>query len=245
MKIYLYIALLFLIQLGFSQNNKIRGYVQSNGGGLENVSVQNTNTNDLQITNNNGYFEITAKKGDVLRFSLMGFENQNFTVLEKDLSTTNFIIQMKIKVQELSPVVINKQTGFDALSLGIISKKPKTLTINERRLKTAGDFKPIHLLGLLTGNLPLDPIINKINGKTATLKKNIAVEKKEKNIQILKNNYQQYITDILKIENEFINAFVYFVAENIQEDLSNKNSNQIMFLLSNHKSMFLERQQQK
>ena len=63
--------------------------------------------------------------------------------------------------------------------MGIIPYGQKKYTPAERKLKTAGDFKPIHLLGLLGGAFALDPIINKINGRTKKLKKEIKVEGKE------------------------------------------------------------------
>ncbi len=240
MKIHYLICLLF-IQLVFSQkSNTVRGNTIFKTENLENVTVKNLNNNEFQVTDKQGYFEISAKQDDVLAFYLLGFKTDSITITQKDLVATAIKIEMKLQINELKEVIINKTNNINALSLGIISKEVKPLTLYERRLKTAGDFKPIQLLGLLGGSLPLDPIINKINGRTKEIKKNIEVEKKEKNLLFLKNNYFDYISNTLKISKESISSFLYFVVEKENRDLSKDNSNQIEFLLSNYKSSFME-----
>ncbi|WAC01499.1 hypothetical protein N7U66_16040 [Lacinutrix neustonica] len=46
--------------------------------------------------------------------------------------------------------------------VGIPGYKGKPKTKSERQLQTAGDFKPIMLLGLLAGSMPFDPLLNAI-----------------------------------------------------------------------------------
>lgn len=58
------------------------------------------------------------------------------------------------QINKLDDVYIKEKSEFNAVSLGIISKEIKPLSVNERRLYTAGDFKPIHLLSLLGGSAP-------------------------------------------------------------------------------------------
>jgi hypothetical protein len=53
--------------------------------------------------------------------------------------------------------------------LGITSANQNHIR-QQKELRTAGDFKPIMLLGLIS-SMPLDPLINKINGRTKRLKK--------------------------------------------------------------------------
>jgi hypothetical protein len=83
---------------------------------------------------------------------------------------------MKGKATSLKAAIINLN-AINAVSERIVAKEPKKYTVAERRLRTAGDFKPIMLLNLY--GMPLDLIINKINGRTKRPKK-LVVRKKEK-----------------------------------------------------------------
>jgi hypothetical protein len=58
--------------------------------------------------------------------------------------------------------------AINAVSERIVAKEPKKYTVAERRLRTAGDFKPIMLLRLLGGYASY---CYKINGRTKRLKK--------------------------------------------------------------------------
>jgi hypothetical protein len=59
-------------------------------------------------------------------------------------------VEMKGKATRLKAVIINSRM-INAVSERIVAKEPKKYTVAERRLRTAGDFKPIMLLGLLSG----------------------------------------------------------------------------------------------
>jgi hypothetical protein len=82
---------------------------------------------------------------------------------------------MESTMNQLDEVVIRRYNNINAVSLGLFSK-PKIIYAS-RKLRTAGDFKPIMLLGLIS-SMPLDPLINKINGRTKRLKKEVILEKK-------------------------------------------------------------------
>jgi hypothetical protein len=80
-------------------------------------------------------------------------------------------------------VVIRRYNNINAVSLGIIPAN-KIIYASRRKLRTAGDFKPIMLLGLMGSSMPLDPLINKINGRTKRLKRS-DFRKEELNIKYL------------------------------------------------------------
>jgi hypothetical protein len=135
---------------------------------------------------------------------------------------------------ELNEVLINKNPNITAENLGIIPKDQVKLTPAERRLQTAGDFKPIHLLGLLGGFLAVDPILNAINGKTKMLKKDLAVERKEFLMVKLENLFDKsYYIQTLKIPEEFIRGFQYYCIEDVSfaQSLNDKNKTMSMFLI--------------
>jgi hypothetical protein len=54
-------------------------------------------------------------------------------------------------MNQLDEVVIRRYNNINAVSLGIIPNQ-KSYTPAERKLRTAGDFKPIMLLGLMGFN---------------------------------------------------------------------------------------------
>jgi hypothetical protein len=153
-------------------------------------------------------------------------KNDEFKLsLEKSNDSINLILKdslnpsMMSEVNKLDDVFIKSKSEFNAVSLGIIDKEIIPPTQYERQLYTAGDFKPIHLLGILGGSLKVDPIINAISGRTKRLKKYIQFEKKESNLSFLENHFKDYMLDDLAIEELILGRFLNFLVEN--ENLQN------------------------
>lgn len=137
------------------------------------------------------------------------------------------------KVNKLDEVFINSKSEFNALSLGIIQKEIKPLTQYERRLYTAGDFKPIHLLSILGGSLEVDPIINAISGRTKRLKKYIQYEKKESNLIYLEDHFKEYMLNNLNIEKQLVGRFSNYLIENenLQGLIDRKDNGSLYFFI--------------
>ena len=134
---------------------------------------------------------------------------------------------------QLKDVVV-KKSDFSAESLGILAKEPARYSPAERKLQTAGDFKPIMLLGLLGGFMPLDPLINKINGRTKRLKKLVALEKKEIYLNKISELYpNDFFINKLGIPFEYVGGFRYYIVENdaFLKVLSFKNADEITFFM--------------
>lgn len=213
----------------------VRGFVTFNNVPLEKVNVINISNNKYAITDIKGIFYLNAKADDSLQFTFIGYQTITKVLTHNDIFSKNLLIVMKTNSTKLDEVVITNNSKITAFSLGIIQKKITPLSTNERRLKTAGDFKPIHLLNLLGGSLPLDPILNSLNGKTKNLKKNIEIEKKEASRTYLKLNYEEYIKTTLKLKNnDDLNRFYYFVVDrkDLLENIIAKNDLLIKFSLS-------------
>lgn len=117
-------------------------------------------------------------------------------------------------MQELDEVKINSKSEYNAVSLGILKKEIKPLSVNERKLYTAGDFKLIHLLSILGGSLQIDPIINKISGRKKKLKGYIKLEKKQDNLIFLEDHFMDYMRQNLSIPENSIGAFLNYLIEN-------------------------------
>lgn len=137
------------------------------------------------------------------------------------------------QVNKLDKVVLKSKSGFNDLSLGIIQKEIKPLTTYERKLYTAGDFKPIHLLSILGGSLQVDPIINAISGRTKRLKKYVEFEKKERNLIYLENHFKDYMLNNLNIEEQLIGRFLNYLIENekSQDFIDRKDNGELYFFI--------------
>lgn len=213
----------------------INGQITSNVDlPIEGVNVTNTSNKIMVVSDKYGHFSILAKEGDILNFSIVNYEFLRKFINGKEFIIGNISIHLTPKSIELEEVIVNKHSDITAENLGIIPKDQVKLTTAERRLQTAGDFKPIHLLGLLGGHLAVDPILNAISGRTKMLKKEVAVEKKEFLMAKLVNLFEdKYYIETLKIPEEFITGFQYYCIEDpyFARSLNDKNKTMSMFLI--------------
>ena len=193
------------------------------------INVLNVVTGKTTRTNKDGNFFILAKTDDILVFSAINLETFRRTIKPNDFGVSVLLIEMVSKVIELKEIVVNKYPEINAKSLGIIPRNQRTPTSAERRLATAGDFKPIMLLSLLGGSMPLDQLINKINGRTKRLKKLVVLEKKEEYVKLISELYsQEYLTIKLGIPADYVNGFKYFAVENEKFTITLKSNNKTM-----------------
>ena len=171
-------------------------------------------------------FQNLAKAKDSIR-------NSQFQKRAKSKTDTlSFLIPQN--TIQLNEVKIRPNSEINAYSLGIIPKPVKTPTQYERQLLTAGDFKPIHLLGLLGGSLQVDPIINAISGRTKRLKKYVAIEKQQKYQEYLNDNFQEYFTEQLKIDSQDIGSFIIHLCEDkkVMNLIATKSFEELEFLMA-------------
>jgi hypothetical protein len=232
------ILMLFLFcQVTFCQTageKLLHGEIVVESGNVGGVTIINLVNEKTAISDGKGEFFILAKAEDLLVFSSVNLEYYRRIIEVEDLKSEVLTIKMTAKITELKEVIINKHPEINAVSLGISPKGIIHRTQMERKLYTAGDFKPIHLLGLLGGSLQVDPILNAINGRTAMLKKSIEFEKKERLLtQIGALFDDEYYTKKLKIPANYIKGFQYYCIE--KEDfityLRSKNKTEIQFLM--------------
>jgi hypothetical protein len=222
----------FLSQFTFGQNNtgkEIRGKITVEAVAVEGINVLNSTSQRGTVSDRDGFFSVFVKEGDMLVFSAMNLETFTKKIKPDDFGLGVILIKMVSKITELKEIIVNKYPEINAKSLGIIPRNQKTPTPAERRLKTAGDFKPIMLLNLLGGSMPLDPLINKINGRTKRLKKLVFLEKKEEYVKLISELYsQEYLTVKLRIPADYVNGFKYFAVENEKFTTILKSNNNTM-----------------
>ncbi|CAM4071146.1 hypothetical protein [Gillisia limnaea] len=223
---------LFTLYSTAQERTILEGRVVSDNILLENVYLKNISTGRSSTTNNNGEFLLSAKAGDTLLFSHVAMNDHIKLVDSNDVMKSPLLISMTSRNNELEEVRVTDVSRINAVSLGIIPKEIKTLTLNERRLQTAGDFKWIHLLGLLGGNLQVDPILNAINGRTKELKRNILIEKKIQNIAILEG-HRDYIKNMMDLTDQQMGRLISLAAEEekVQLVIDSKNESRVQIFL--------------
>lgn len=233
-KLISFILLMLFCTLSSNAQERVslKGRVIGNNILLENVHARNITTGRFTITDPSGEFSIPAKVGDTLLFSYVGMADLVKFIDSTDVQKKVLQIRMTESTNELKEVTLNNVKEINAVSLGIIPKDIKVPTAYERRLQTAGDFKWIHLLGILGGNLQIDPILNAINGRTKKIKQNILVEKKIQNIAFLEG-YTDYMSKDLKMSKEEIRTLISLTVEDpeIQLVIDSKNDNRVKFFL--------------
>ncbi|MBK0370353.1 peptidase associated/transthyretin-like domain-containing protein [Flavobacterium agrisoli] len=206
---------------------QINGIVKMNEIPQENIFVINKNSEKGVQTDSEGKFYLSVKFGDVLVFSSIYTKEKELKITE-DLNVMNEIsIDLFPAINELQEVVVRNYSGLNARALGIISADQKTYTPAERKLKSATDWKG-------AGGVSFDPVLNLISGRTAMLKKEVEVEKKEFYMLLLDEMFDQHhFVNRLQIPTEYVKGFKYYVVENkyFTRVLDSKNKTATEFLL--------------
>jgi hypothetical protein len=202
-----------------------RGKVNADMTNLEGIYVINLNTENAAITDAKGFFIINAKVGDSLILSSVQFKSVTKAITSEDLSSLFFVTMHPI-MNELKEVVV-KRPSVSAESLGIIPYGQKKYTPAERKYATASSGR-LNPLGL-------DPLLNYFSGRTAMLKKELEVEKKEGYLVQLENLFDKnHYVNTLHIPSDYVKGFLYFAVENpkFTRVLKTKNRTSIEFLMS-------------
>jgi len=119
-----------------SKKKTIRGKVlDSNGSPLPGATVIIVGTTSGGITDTEGYYSIDAQKGDVLRFSFIGYKDQDAVVGEK--TSIDIILQEDITTLDEAVVVgMGKQRKASVVG-SISSISVNDLTVTSRSLTNA------------------------------------------------------------------------------------------------------------
>ena len=226
-------ALFFILLLSgfysFSQEIRIlQGQVLADSLGTEGIHVVNLNLKTGITTGAEGKFKIGAKKGDTIFFSSIQFENRKILVETSDIENSKITVKLFPSRNELEEIRITdlKLSGhldndlpkinyFQREKYGIPYPK-KQLSLNEKRLYTAnaGVKSRWSYIGVLLGGVPLEVVINDINGRTKYLRAVVERERMQefvkKGIEVLGNHF---FVDNLGIPGTEIENFVFYCSE--------------------------------
>lgn len=223
---------LFFLIVSFTQaqvivpSQKLNGKVSADSNDLEGIYIINLKTEKSTLTERGGYFSIYANIGDTLVFSAVQFKAIKIALKEKDISNELFFVKMESLIRVLDEVRIDEYKNINAISLGIISPNTKHFTPAERKLYTATSGG---------GILPIDPILNAISGRTAMLKKEVEIEKKETLKDKVERWYEEkYFTQTLKIPQDYVKGFLFYVVEDAKfaQAVNAKNKTMATFLIN-------------
>ncbi|WP_394758118.1 hypothetical protein [Flavobacterium sp.] len=232
--LFLVFSFLFLSQCVSSQI-LLKGKVISEASNLEGIHVINLTNEKSALTEKSGFFSILAKPMDTLMFSGMQVKGMQIVLKQSDFSESLFFMRLKQQVNMLDEVYIKNYPEINAVSLGIIPKGTKSYTPAQRRLRTAtAPFASIEAGGMAGGSVGLDPLLNWISGRTAMLKKELEVEKKERLQAKIDNLYEEYFfTETLKIPSQYVKGFQMYVSddERLIASIKSKNKTMTTFLL--------------
>ena len=224
---------MFFSLLGWAQSDTIiKGKVVSTSSSLEGIHILNLNKGIGIATDDRGYFAIRVAIGDTLQFSAIHLIATKHIIEKDDFGENLLFVEMKSKLNELEEVTIVQYKNINAVSLGIIPKNQKTYTPAERKLKAASGLDGQYGTNTKIG---LDPLLNWISGRTRMLKKEVQIEKNEFLIDATADYYQkEYFTDVLKIPEDYVDGFLFYIVENSRFVMAMKDKNKTMatFVLS-------------
>ncbi|RVT78671.1 hypothetical protein EOD40_05405 [Flavobacterium sufflavum] len=217
------------------KSTEIKGQLNAYGSNLEGVFVINLKSEQTVFTNETGYFVIKASVGDTLVFSGLQFKRKEVVLCAEDFQKIILDVHLVTMVHQLDEVVVRNYNSINAASLGIIPSNQRKYTQAERKLKTATDLNPsASLSGMAGGSISADPLINLLSGRTAMLKKELEVEKKESYIAMLEKMFEkEHFINRLQLPLDYVKGFKYYVMDNqkFTKVLEMNNKTTIEFLL--------------
>lgn len=235
----LILILLFCIQnIGFSQSTELvflKGKIVCSIKELNQINVFNLRSESSTTTNETGDYSMFVKVGDTLRFKSLQTEAKEIVIQLDDLTKKLLATTLIPKVIALAEVEIKEYKNINAVSLGILDKPAKKYTPAERRLAAAEEFHWYSPLLIPLGGMSFDGLINSISGRTAMLKKELEVEKKELLMIKIENQFEaNYFTEKLKIPEENVKGFLFYAVEDskLMELINDKNKEMLKFRMS-------------
>ncbi|OYQ44832.1 hypothetical protein CHU92_02310 [Flavobacterium cyanobacteriorum] len=241
-KYILYLILLLAVAAEAQERKPVKGLVYAGNAGIADVLVVNFTGQSETRTDNTGRFTLSLQVGDLIIISGSSIETKKIRFTPDLINNSLLQLEVALTGEVLEEVVINR-SRVSSESLGI--PMGKKYTPAERRLRTASNLDPTLGAGTMTGfSVSFDAILNAINGRTARLKKEVAIEKKEFALQKLNGLYtDDFYIEKYGLKAEQVNGFKYFAVENEEfvAILNGGNTTQTEFGLTLLAEQYIER----
>jgi hypothetical protein len=219
-QLYLFLFL-FNGMLAYSQENRvlISGEIKNDSVPIENVHIINKSAQKGTITNRIGQFKISVTDKDTLMISDIQFQNKIIIVNQDHLLTKFIEINLLELTNELDEVVVQQ---FDDMSeeLGLPNAGKEPLNKLDRNLNHYSQKStPIVILeALLFKPGGIDDIYNIVSGnrkKDRKLKQLIQEDQlnagKLEYVKVIRAHFQDdFFTNSVKIEEEYIDTYIYY-----------------------------------
>jgi len=221
----------------------LKGKIASQIKELGSVNIVNLRSESDTATDYNGNFSMFVIQGDTLKVSGVQIVSKKVVVSEKDLLKQLYVINVESNMIPLDEVEIKNYPNINAVSLGILQKPAKVYTPAERKLRTAEELHWYSPLLIPVGGMSVDGMINAISGRTAMLKKELQIERKELLLKKIENTYEEkYFLEKLKIPKEYLKGFWYYAVEDekLVQAIKAKNKIETEFIFSDLAVKYLE-----
>ncbi|HEX8562410.1 MAG TPA: hypothetical protein VF676_05460 [Flavobacterium sp.] len=224
--VFFCITLLFATLVSAQKQPEIvKGKVAADLSHLDGIYVINVNTEKGTATREGGYFEVAAAVGDTLMFSSTQTIGNRIVITEEDLNSELVFVRLQVLVHHLDEVIVRNHPKITSESLGLVPSGQKVFTPAERKLNTASN--PYAQIGLNSA-ASLDPVLNWMSGRTAMLRKEVEIEKKEGWLEVLADLYSSEYIEKLKIPAPYVEGFYRYCVENTAILASLKGNNKTM-----------------
>ncbi len=217
----LFFALSFSLSAQY-QEKKITGIVVAGAYSAEGIEIFSLSNATTIKSNAKGEFSVLAKPNDVFVFSGANIEIARKTLTVTEYQAGKITVNLTPKVTQLEEVLVENNSLTYGTGSDVRQYSPA-----ERKLRTGAT--PVRLeQGIMVSN---DAIINAVSGRTKEMKKELAVEHREKALAKLEAYFpDDYLLENFRIKKQFLQGFRYFAVED--ED--------IRALLETEKSLELE-----
>lgn len=174
------------------------------------VKIRNMSSSEKTATLPGGFFTVAVRVNDTLLFSGPSVVSRKMVVTAFDLDEELVTVDLDPTGTQLKEVVVEKNISAESLGIPV----GKSYTPAERRLETATTAKPQRDPDKAYTAIGTDGVINKISGRTAQLKKEAQVEKKQSWKQRLSERYnREFFTDTLKLPSEHVEGFLFYAVD--------------------------------
>jgi hypothetical protein len=214
-----------------AQDMDIEGKVVAEGDDVEGIHIINKTANKFTITDTSGAFTIPAKLNDTILVSGIKYKHKEVIVNDLIMQSKHMTVYLEEHIYQLDEVLVGKFLTGDLRSdilntkikdeinfydLGISGYTGKPKTQSERRLyeaNGAGLNYKVLILQVLSGNIPINPILNGISGRTKMLKERIRLEALDVCMNKAKSEFSEAIFGNLAIEDHLKTDFFYYASE--------------------------------